>query len=175
MMFNNSLLTNLQRYLNYPGLSFECQIFIFFPCSNSMNNISLYNRLSVCVQFCYKISRIGPRGLCLTRRPGASRRLAPQHVSVVDQLTCCLYIIGWVSVCSSIIFIWNPYWGFHKVVYMPKLLDGNGAKTLLSNALLHSGCTTPRTCSSLKIHFSAPNHPTDMKLFVYDPNTSKSE
>ena len=42
-------------------------------------------------------------------------------------------------------------------------------------ALLHSGCTPSRTCSSLKIHFSAPNHCTYMKLFVYDPNTSKNE
>ena len=33
----------------------------------------------------------------------------------------------------------------------------------------------PRTFSSLKIHFSAPNHRTDMKLFVYEPNTSKNE
>ena len=43
------------------------------------------------------------------------------------------------------------------------------------HALRHLGCTPPRTCSSLKNHFSAPNHCTDMKLSVYDPNTSKNE
>ena len=32
----------------------------------------------------------------------------------------------------------------------------------------------PRTWSSLKNHFSAPNHRTDMTFFVYDPNTSKN-
>ena len=30
-------------------------------------------------------------------------------------------------------------------------------------------------CSSLKNHLSATNHRTDMKLVVYDPNTSKNE
>ena len=33
----------------------------------------------------------------------------------------------------------------------------------------------PRTCSSLKNPFSAPNHRTDMKLFVYNPNINKNE
>ena len=33
----------------------------------------------------------------------------------------------------------------------------------------------PRTCSSFKNHFSAPNHRTDTNLFVYDLNTSKNE
>ena len=33
----------------------------------------------------------------------------------------------------------------------------------------------PRTCSSLKNHFSAPNNRTEMKLFVYDPNSSNNE
>ena len=37
------------------------------------------------------------------------------------------------------------------------------------------GVQPPRTYSSLTSHFSAPNHRTDMKLFVYDPNTSKNE
>ena len=37
------------------------------------------------------------------------------------------------------------------------------------------GCTPPRTCLCLKNHFSASNHRTDMKLFVYDLNTSKKE
>ena len=41
-------------------------------------------------------------------------------------------------------------------------------------ALLWSGCTPPKNCSCLKNHFSAPNHYTDMKFFVYDPNTSKN-
>ena len=42
------------------------------------------------------------------------------------------------------------------------------------NALLHSGCTPPRTYSSLTSNFSAPNHRKDMKLFVHDPHTSKN-
>ena len=42
-------------------------------------------------------------------------------------------------------------------------------------ALLRSGCTLPRNCSSLKTCFSAPNHGTDMKLFVFDRNNSKNE
>ena len=41
-------------------------------------------------------------------------------------------------------------------------------------ALLWSGCTHPKNCSSLKNHFSEPNYRTDMKIFVYDPNTSKN-
>ena len=32
----------------------------------------------------------------------------------------------------------------------------NSIKTSATTALLHSGCTPPRTCSSLKNHFSAP-------------------
>ena len=36
------------------------------------------------------------------------------------------------------------------------------------------GVHPPRTCSSLKNNFSAPNDRTDMKIFVYDPNTSKN-
>ena len=32
-----------------------------------------------------------------------------------------------------------------------------------------------KNCSILKNHFSAPNHRTDMKFFVYDPNTSKNK
>ena len=48
-------------------------------------------------------------------------------------------------------------------------------KSRSTTALLRSGCTPPRTCSSLKNHSSAPNHRTDMKLFVYDRNTSKNE
>ena len=46
---------------------------------------------------------------------------------------------------------------------------------LQPTALLHSRCTPPRTCSSLKNHFSAPNHRTDIKKIVYDPNTSKNK
>ena len=34
------------------------------------------------------------------------------------------------------------------------------------------GVHPPKNCSSLKNHISAPNHRTDMKFFVYDPNTS---
>ena len=37
------------------------------------------------------------------------------------------------------------------------------------------GVHPPRTCSSLKNYFSAPNHSTDMKFVVYDPNTSKNK
>ena len=44
----------------------------------------------------------------------------------------------------------------------------------LNTALLYSGWTPPRNCSSLKNHFSAPNHRTYMKFFVYDSNTSKN-
>ena len=36
------------------------------------------------------------------------------------------------------------------------------------------GCTPPKNFSSLKNHFSAPNHRIDMKVFVHDPNTSKN-
>ena len=32
----------------------------------------------------------------------------------------------------------------------------------------------PKNCSSLTNHLSAPNHRTDMKFCVYDPNTSKN-
>jgi len=52
------------------------------------------------------------------------------------------------------------------------LLEHNDG--IKNNALLHSGCTPPRTYSSLTSHFSAPNHRKDMKLFVHDPNTSKN-
>ena len=37
------------------------------------------------------------------------------------------------------------------------------------------GVHPPKNCSSLKNHFSAPYHSTDMTFFVYDPNTSKNK
>ena len=56
-------------------------------------------------------------------------------------------------------------------------LKGSKATFLFTMHNCNRGATPtpPKTCSNLKIHFSAPNHRTDMKLFVNDPNTSKNE
>ena len=87
-------------------------------------------------------------------------------------------IIKWIHSKYIILEPWNVRWKIQEVhsvliivfswwfIFYPYFTN--------IIALLWSGCTPPKNCSSLKNHFSTPNHRTDMNFFVYDPNSSKN-
>ena len=53
---------------------------------------------------------------------------------------------------------------YHVLAIFQNIISPNDCCSV--NAHLNSGCTPPRTCSSLKIHFSVTKYCTDMNLFA---------